>query len=580
MRMNTLKFKNKKKIKESMDKRGLILIALFLVFTPLITSADYDHIISNSDKWTDVYSVVHFGNLQEISNDFLVSTAHGPLLLNGISKERTILVVSSTNSPQVFNYPDMIRAREFAGVEEISGDNINTELINELPDIENFVILSDSFGYNALAVAPYAIQTNSWVFFANRENIYEIDSILSKRKINKILVYGFLEQQIIDIISEYNIETINTGNRFEDNIAIVEKFLKIKPMKQVVLTNGEFIEKEIMAGSEPVLFTGKENVPSQISTYLKNSDFEVGVLIGNDLVGAATNIRRDTGLSVMVKFARSARAPTGGVAPVEGLDLYPVPTPNMQLDIHSIKYNQASSQLEVTYISNSNIPIYFKGTITIDVNGVRKKVGDLEAIFIGPGDYKTVIYSMELALSGEEITAEIYTLYGETPASLEKILNKQLKVTLVNVIDACKLDVKDISYVKYSKQKQSIIVKVNNPHKVDCWIDLEIIDILIGYSKKTIGLEGSVRIPAEKNKKIEINQDLTDADLEKNNYVKMTVYSGEREDSLVHILTGQFKLEVESLAILTYAIITLAIIIIVLIIIIIIVKKKQREEYY
>ena len=38
-----------------------------------------------------------------------------------------------------------------------------------------------------------------------------------------------------------------------------------------------------------MLFTGRENVPDQIKEYLKNSDISVGVLIGNELVGAATN---------------------------------------------------------------------------------------------------------------------------------------------------------------------------------------------------------------------------------------------------------------------------------------------------
>ncbi|HOH04142.1 MAG TPA: hypothetical protein PK032_01590, partial [Candidatus Pacearchaeota archaeon] len=54
---------------------------------------------------------------------------------------------------------------------------------------------------------------------------------------------------------------------------------------------------------------------------IKSSDIEIGVLIGNELIGAATNIRQSTGINVQVKFARSARERTSGVSPVEGLDL-------------------------------------------------------------------------------------------------------------------------------------------------------------------------------------------------------------------------------------------------------------------
>ena len=39
-----------------------------------------------------------------------------------------------------------------------------------------------------------------------------------------------------------------------------------------------------MGGESPILFTGKENVPDKIRDYIKSSQIEIGVLIGNDLV--------------------------------------------------------------------------------------------------------------------------------------------------------------------------------------------------------------------------------------------------------------------------------------------------------
>ncbi len=579
MKKNTLKFKYRRKNSFHMKKEFVIIVlAVFFMVPPLISAADFDHVIANSEKWTDVYSSMMYAHLQKVGSDFLVSTQHAPILLNGIQKEKRIMVVTSDDRPYVFNYPDLIESRGFPEVQEISSDNLNTELIRDLPDVNNFVVVGDSFGYNSLAVAPYAVKTNAWVFLANRNNVYEIDSILSRRNINNLLIYGFVDQEVTSTLSKYNPEIINTGDRFEDNIEIVKKYLKLNPTEQTILTNGEFIEREIMSGSEPVLFTGKENVPPIISDYLKNSEIEVGVLIGNDLVGAAQNIKESSGIYVMVKFARSARAPDTGIAAVEGLDLFPVPSPNMQLILHSVKYNQASSQLEVTYQSNSNIPVYFKGTITIDVNGERKKVGDLDPIFIAPGDFKTIIYPLELTKT-DNVVAEVYTLYGETPSSLEKILSQTMEISAVNVIDACKLQKSDVKSVKYSRQKESIIVSIKNPHEVDCWVDLELTDISIGFSKKTLGTGGSTRITAGNTKKIYIEQELTDTDLENNKFVDMTVLSGEREDSLVHTLKDNFELTIESFAFITYAIIGLIILIVALVVIIIVVKRRQ-EEYY
>ena len=70
--------------KKSMKKELLILFATILVFAPIASAADFDHVIVNSEDWTDVYSAIHFANLQSVPADFLVSTPHGSLLLNGI----------------------------------------------------------------------------------------------------------------------------------------------------------------------------------------------------------------------------------------------------------------------------------------------------------------------------------------------------------------------------------------------------------------------------------------------------------------------------------------------------------------
>jgi len=562
--------------KKIMKKELLIFFILILAAAPLINAED--HVISNSEKWTDVFSTIHYANLKGIGSDFLVSTKHGPLLLNDIAKSNSMRILTSSDRPYVFNYEGQVSSAGFAEVEEITLDNFNIELIKDLPEINNFVITGDAFGYNALAATPYAIKNRAWIFLANNDNIFEIDSVLSERNINKIIIYGFVDREVEETLSKYNPKIINTGDRFQDNIEIVKEYLKINPITQVILTNGEFIEKEIMSGTNPVLFTGKQNVPPKISDYLKNSDIEIGVLIGNDLVGAAQNIKESTGVYVMVKFARSARSPEGGVSAVEGLDLFPVPTPNMQLILHSAKYNQASSQLEITYQSKSNIPIYFKGTITVIVDGETRKVGDLDPIFLAPGDYKTVSYSLELT-SLDNIEADIYTLYGETPEALDRAISARISISTINVLDSCVLELEDIKSVKYSKQNQEIIVKIKNPHNIDCWVDLEILDLIIGNSKKTIGTDGSTRITAGNTRKISISQELTDTDLKNNQFVEMVVLSGEREDSLVHSLKHKFELQVESLTLLTYAIIALVVLIILLIIVIIIIKKRQ-EEYY
>ena len=557
-----------------MDKKLFLIIGLLISITSLISAEEFTNIISNSENWQDVYSIMHYANLKNVEGDFITSTEHGTVILNGINKENKIKVITSKDNPYLFNYKETIESQGFQGVEEITVEDANLELINDLPEIQNFILVGDSFGYNAIAVIPYAILTDSWVFLANRLNAQEIDFILSERNVKKVLIYGYVDREVRDAIEKYNPEIIDNEDRFQDNIEIVEKFLAIQPTKQALLTNGEFIEKELMEGKEPIIFTGKENVPDQIRDYLKDSMIEIGVLIGNDLINTATNIRRSTGISVMVKFARGARSQQSGISAVEGLDLFPLPTPTMNLELHSVKYNKINSQLEVTYKSSSNIPIYFKGTITVKSDTESIKVGDTQPTFITPENFKTVIYPLELK-SLENLSAEIYTIYGDSKSSSDRILKKEIDIGVIEVLDKCKIEIKDL---KYNKQSKSFIIEIKNLENANCWVSVELEDVLTGYTKKTIGTEKSIEIPAKKSKAISIKEEMTEEELISNKVINLIAHYGEREENLVNIIQGEFELNVDNLTTITYAILILLLLIILLIVFLFVLKKDDDEE--
>jgi len=559
----------------NMKKRLLVIYALIFLSFSLVNAADFNHVISNSEDWRDVYSSMLYASLEGAGSDFLVSTSHGQVLLNSIDKSRDILIISSKNNPLVFNYPSMVEDSGFNSVQEREVSSANLELISDLQEINSFIIVSDSYGYNAVSAVSYAVLTNSWIFLANRANIDEINNILSKRDINKLLIYGYVDSEITETLSHYKPEIINTGDRFEDNIKLVDKYAKLKEVNQVILTNGEFIEREIMQGLSPILFTGRENVPDKIAEYIKSSDIEIGVLIGNELIGAATNIRKSTGISVMVKFARGAREKTSGIAPVEGLDLFYLPVPTLSLEVYSIKYNKATSQLEVTYKSSSNMPVYFKGTLTLISESGRTKLGDLNPVFISPGGFKTIIYD-GVDISGENITAEIYTIYGESSSSLDRVIQGNHLVEMVNVLDKCELDVK---YIKYNSQEKAFIIKIKNSGDVECWVDAEIKDVLINNIKETIGTEASENIISGKSKRILVFQRMTDYDLEENSFVDLSVYYGERRDSLVNLFKGRFELGLQKFTTLTYIILIVVLIILILILWVIILRKRDNDSY-
>src|SRR3989339_331714 len=535
---------------------GRLIILLGILFLSSCVLAEV-HVISNSENWRDVYSSMLFASLNGDSGDFLASTQHGPVLLNGIPKNNDIVLLNSNDKPFVFNYGSMIEARDYASVEERSYDDFNLELVDEL-DVNNFIIVDGSYGYSAMAVTPYAVLTDAWVFFADRVNIAEVEAILARKDVNSIVVYGYVDREVNDALVAYNPKVINSGDRFQDNVLIVEEYKKLSDAKQVLLSNGEFIERELMMGAHPILFTGRENVPDGIADYLQRSDIEVGVLIGNELINAATNIRRSAGISVMVKFAQGARSQTAGVSAVEGLDLFYLPTPSLNLEINSVKYNRAAKQVEVTYHSTANVPIYVKGTLTLLGDDGTKKVGDLDSVFIAPNDLK----------------AEVYALFGEVKSSLDRELRGSYDMGVINVLDDCEIE---INYVKYNKQKNMFIVGIDNIGDVGCYVDVELNDVVVNRVKQTIGGEGSVFVKGGKSGKIELTQRMDDADLIDNPYVNLVAYYGEREERLVGVFRGKFELDVDMFSGTTYLIVVC--LILLLLLLIVLWRKKQDNEW-
>jgi len=550
---------------------GRLIILLGILFLSSCVLAEV-HVISNSENWRDVYSSMLFASLNGDSGDFLASTQHGPVLLNGIPKNNDIVLLNSNDKPFVFNYGSMIEARDYASVEERSYDDFNLELVDEL-DVNNFIIVDGSYGYSAMAVTPYAVLTDAWVFFADRVNIAEVEAILARKDVNSIVVYGYVDREVNDALVAYNPKVINSGDRFQDNVLIVEEYKKLSDAKQVLLSNGEFIERELMMGAHPILFTGRENVPDGIADYLQRSDIEVGVLIGNELINAATNIRRSAGISVMVKFAQGARSQTAGVSAVEGLDLFYLPTPSLNLEINSVKYNRAAKQVEVTYHSTANVPIYVKGTLTLLGDDGTKKVGDLDSVFIAPSDFKTLIYP-DVELTGNDLKAEVYALFGEVKSSLDRELRGSYDMGVINVLDDCEVE---ITGVKYNKQKNMFIVGIDNVGDVGCYVDVELNDVVVNRVKQTIGGEGSVFVKGGKSGKIELTQRMDDADLTDNPYVNLVAYYGEREESLVGVFRGKFELDVDMFSGTTYLIVVC--LILLLLLLIVLWRKKQDNEW-
>ncbi|MBD3164477.1 hypothetical protein GF323_04705 [Candidatus Woesearchaeota archaeon] len=551
------------------SKKGL----LFFLFSLLLVcsfAAAKEVVIINSKDWKDVYSGMMYGGFAGKAPRFLESEPHSTIILNAIPKEDSITILSSRKRPFVFGYESTIKNRGYQDVEERQFDSLSLELAKDLEDINNFIITDYSYGYNSIAVAPYAAISKSYVLFADKTNIVEIENFLDERQPEELLIYGHVDREVTGALEKFEPEIINIdGDRFANNVEIVKKYVEKKPVGQVLMSNGEFIEASLMSGEYPTLFIGRNNVPDKVKEYVTNSDINTGVLIGNDLVGTATIVRRELGIATFVKFARSARAPQGSIAQVEHLDIFEVPKISLSLNVSAVRYNKITRQVEITYRNNADVVTYFKGSYTLIEGDNEQSFGDLEPVFIAANSFKTVVYDVEPLLA-DEAELDYYTIYGESKNSLEFVLDGVIGVSTIEIQDDTKIQYDN---VYYDKLKERFVVIIENIGKKKVYVDTEIIDIIIQGERITLSSEGVISIEPGKKGKAYLPVEMDEEDIEDNPTITVRSYYGERENALVKIIEGRFDLVIKEATLLTY-LLTALIIILVILVLITLTKKK------
>jgi len=184
--------------------------------------------ISNSGDWQDVYSVMQYTTIAGGSGYFLVSARHSTLLLNQLNRENDYLIVSSLKSPYVIGYKPVLESRGFTKIDELKANNINLELAKKLiPGISDFIVIDDSYGYNAISVAPYAAISKSYVLFANKRNINQVYTFLKSRNVRTLIEYGQLDREVKDRLQEFSPEIISEQDRFLNNQKVLSRWFSL-----------------------------------------------------------------------------------------------------------------------------------------------------------------------------------------------------------------------------------------------------------------------------------------------------------------------------------------------------------------
>lgn len=514
-----------------------VFILFLLAGVTISASAASDQVVINSADWQDVFLGAHFASLNNINAKFLVNSEHAEILLQTLDKnKKNILIIESNKTPFVFSFKTNLESAGFS-VEEIisSGASLNIEL-SKRANLKNFIIVSDTYGYDAISVEPYASQEKFFILFTNKKNIDEIYSFLKANGVDKMLIYGLTDFEVSTRLAEFNPVLINKGSRFDNNIELLKRYNNIQ---KIIFTNGEFIEEGIMSGKEPVLFLGRQRIPDKVIEYIRGSNIKTGVIIGNELSDAAKQLKDTTNMSIFVKFGQGFAS--GGSSEIRALDIFPLPKYDLAIDINSVKYNRATKELEVTYENMGNAGAYFISSIEILSSGVRiNTIGDRESVYLNRGSTLTVAYKAEL--SGQNLTAKFTTMFGEVPGSFERVLYKEMMVEMIDISDSSSLN---ISKVSYDKKAHKLKVEIKNTGAVDAYTKTQVKFLVYGEETVMVQDKAMLLESGASNDAVFITT-LSDTNIEENPRINVRVNYGQRESALVKVIEGNYPLLISS----------------------------------
>lgn len=531
-----------------------ITIALLVIIAASPVLAD--QVVVNSDDWRDVYTGLHYASLTGQDAFFVTDQTQAARTLPTIQDEPTLLITGRQQA--VGGFRALLQART-SQIEEIQSRDpfqTNQELALRAPT-ENIIIVDDAYGYNALVVSTYANVRNSSVVFAD---IGVLD-VFDEKQPEEVLVYGQIPTQLVTQLEDIITDSITNQDRFQDNFDLVERFLTFQPQESIVLSNGEFIEYQLIADNNPVIFTGREAVPDQVIEFLNEKDFQVGVLVGNALAPNARYIKDETGMSVFVKFAQ------GRNEQQFALDLFPLPIPNPLIQFTQAEYDPTSQQLFVTLTNPGDVPVYF----TLSLQTADEEVESGDATFIDAGTYKTIALPLERPATQGEYTI----IYGAYPTALELIVSGRAEISQVEIDDESEVAIRGASY---DPGQEAILVEVENTGAVDAFVLVEAEDVRQGLDRVRVSSDVE-RINAQETETIELPIALSERDLQRNNELSLITFYGERELSLTKQTRATLGFSVSESSNYWIWIVVAVVAILALLFAIKANKKKQKPQY-
>jgi len=430
------------------------LLLLSFMSSVLLASNDSVQVVINSADWKDVYSGALYSAQLDHRFSFLIADQAGPSLMQRIARI-PILLVESDKRSFVPGFAEELRRNGFEVAEVVAStqDNPASLVLGRRLPTKSFAVLDGTFGYNAVSLANFARGEGRWVLFSDQVPAQRLADYLKERQATSVLAFGALKKDVRDALAAFNPDVIDRGDRFSNNVALLERSARAGPVKQLLLTNGDFLEDSLFRSTVPTILIGKENAPSVVASFIRSQNVEYGVLLGRDLASVGRWLKANTPMkNIYVKFSQTFITGQSPTLEMMELSMFPLPGVALNVSLEEIQYNGATQTVEVTFRNLEKTVTYLQGTVDVSVAGRRlKSAEDPVPVVLDGGAFRTLSYSVPVDPASLEGSANLSVfvrgLYGEEAGALDHVVSGQRDgVAVVSFADESHLSFGNLSY--------------------------------------------------------------------------------------------------------------------------------------
>ena len=439
----------------------------YLVLALLLFSLGFPAtIVVNSQDGRDLVSATYYAINTGDRIIFVPPIYNEPVIYGKVGWNGDVLLVQSASAPIMTGMADTLRNRGNTVEVITSSEPYETNrLLAERSGARKFILVDPVYGYNTVAAVAYAKQNGMYLLFADSGQKDAVVNFLKGKNPQGILLYGYMDAEVKDALDANSLayREINTGDKFDDNMRMLDLYFQQNPSKkQVILSDGNAFEDTITAGDDPLLMISPV-VPPSVYNYLKekasSGRISVGLVVDSEYAQTTYNLKesinRELGeekLHVLVKFGQSV--PSAG-SNLFDVDLFPVRGPILGLEIAGAAYNTQTGELEITYRNTGNAVEYVKSRIVVYAGGKAATVGDEEPFSIIRG--QTLGKGYPVKIEEGAIVANITSMFGSSRKSMENGIAALLDAGRVQFVDRSLLEI-----TSFTKDGDDLFVTYSN----------------------------------------------------------------------------------------------------------------------